>query len=54
MGHQSYVLLFSSEEEKQRILDVIKKHNSFHFHDGATEEKILQIKYPATFNCIRY
>ena len=38
MGHQSYVLRFSSEEEKQRILDVIKKHNSF--YDGATEEEI--------------
>ena len=38
MGHQSYILLISSDESKQRILNAIKAHNSF--YDDKTEEEI--------------
>lgn len=29
MGHQSYVLPYKNEQEKKRILQVIKEHNEF-------------------------
>jgi hypothetical protein len=37
MEHQSYILFASSEEDKQRILDVINAHNSF--YDDKTEAR---------------
>ena len=30
MGHQSYILFVSCEEDKQRILEAIKAHNAFY------------------------
>ena len=37
MGHQSYILFVSSEEDKQRILDAIQAHNTYRL---PTEEEI--------------
>lgn len=38
MGHQSYLLLYATEEEKQKIIKCIKEHNSY-WHTLTKEQK---------------
>jgi hypothetical protein len=52
MGHQSYLLPLNTEEEKKRILDVIRQHNQFENPEDADEnydapvgEELTEIRY---------
>ena len=38
MGHQSYILPLNTEEEKKRILEVIRQHNQFEDPEDADED----------------
>ena len=50
MGWQSYTVGFNTEEEKQSILDVIRKHNTSKDWDSIGEElfgiNVLKVKKP--------
>jgi len=48
MGHQSYLLPLNTEEEKKRILDVIRQHNQFEYPEDADApvgEELTEIRY---------